>query len=149
MEGQESWAPGSQSTILTNSMGPLAAKNSVVSHDRRRSKDPDGCLWLHPWIILLYDTGSVTDLNLYYFVDTSYAIHTYIWTWSRCPFSNIHHYESLPVQLTLYLAYSASFFSRNSVFLSQHFSQNSVFSHFQPSFSKPNGAHMKLFLSSC
>ena len=41
VEGQESWAPGSQSTILTNSMGPLAAKNSVVSHDRRRSKDPE------------------------------------------------------------------------------------------------------------
>ena len=32
------------------------------------------------------------------------------------------------VRLTPYLACSTSFFSRNSVFLSQHFSQNSVFS---------------------
>ena len=45
-----------------------------------------------------------------------------------------------PVRLTLNSVCSASFFSRNSVFLSQYFSRNSVFSHFQPSFSKPNGA---------
>ena len=45
-----------------------------------------------------------------------------------------------PVRLTLKPAYSASFFSRNSIFLSQQFSQNSVFSQFQPSFSKPNGS---------
>jgi len=32
-----------------------------------------------------------------------------------------------PVRLTLYSTYSVSFFSRNSVFLSQQFSQNSVF----------------------
>ena len=42
-----------------------------------------------------------------------------------------------PVRLIPYPACSASFFSRNSIFLSQHFSQNSVF---QPRFSKPNGA---------
>jgi len=44
------------------------------------------------------------------------------------------------VQFTLYPACSASFFSRNSIFLSQYFNQNSVFSYFKPSFSKPNGA---------
>jgi len=32
-----------------------------------------------------------------------------------------------PVRLTLYPVCSASFFSRNSVSLSQHFNQNSVF----------------------
>jgi len=32
-----------------------------------------------------------------------------------------------PVRLTLKLACSASFFNRNSIFFSQHFSQNSVF----------------------
>ena len=37
-----------------------------------------------------------------------------------------------PVRLTPYSACLASFFSRNSVFLSQQFSRNSVFSQFQP-----------------
>ena len=36
--------------------------------------------------------------------------------------------------------YSACFFSQNSIFLLQEFSQNSVFSQFQPQFSMPNGA---------
>ena len=43
-----------------------------------------------------------------------------------------------PIRLTQKPTCSACFFSRNSVFLSQQFSQNSVFSQFQPSFSKPN-----------
>ena len=38
------------------------------------------------------------------------------------------------------------FFSRNSVFLSQQFSQNSVFSQFQPKFCQPNGPNVNTYL---
>jgi len=38
--------------------------------------------------------------------------------------------------------YSACFFSRNCVFLSQQLSQNSVFQPIQPNFSKPNGTNI-------
>ena len=48
--------------------------------------------------------------------------------------------DNSPVRLTPYSTYSASFFSQNSVFLSQQFSRNSVFSQFQPSFKPANGA---------
>jgi len=50
------------------------------------------------------------------------------------------------VRLTPYSICSASFFSGNSVFLSQQFSRNSVFSQFHPSFRPANGARVLLKL---
>ena len=51
--------------------------------------------------------------------------------------------DKWPRSLVLKMACSASFFSRNSVFLSQQFSRNSVSSQFQPSFRPANGAKTK------
>ena len=47
-----------------------------------------------------------------------------------------------PVRLTTYPTCSASFFSRNNIFLSQHFSQNSIF---QPISAKIQQAERGLF----
>ena len=68
-----------------------------------------------------------------------------IWVHSLCMYKResatctTHSCTSL-VWLTQKPACSTCFFSRNSVFLSQQFSQNSVFSQFQPSFRLANGA---------
>ena len=52
----------------------------------------------------------------------------------------VHVVIEAPLDLSRKRYYLACFFSQNNNFLLQEFSQNSVFSQFQPQFSKPNGA---------
>jgi len=110
---------------------------SKISKSKFRVKSYDiFFMWWPRLLCLTMEVPHLCETFTYYrFIMTSFV--------KSEKFHNIYTFSrkqcfSAPFGLPYIRLVRLLFFSRNSVFFSKHFSQNSVFSHFQLSFSKPN-----------